>query len=131
MIMVLVSSCRCLGGAKKILEYLYVASYLLGEDASFDAGLFPNRRKRMRPLFLIFLAVALSGCAIFTSPKEQPVIEDRSSNWFNMEKVGVLSTTAERREVIFKFPGNKFSDYHRTSASLRRRCGIGGVLRAT
>ena len=62
----------------------------------------------MRPLFLIFLAVALSGCAIFTSPKEQPVIEDRSSNWFNMEKVGVLSTTAERREVIFKFPGNKF-----------------------
>jgi hypothetical protein len=45
---------------------------------------------------------------MFTSPKEQPVIEDRAHNWFGIGKVGVLSTTAERREVIFKFPDNKF-----------------------
>lgn len=62
----------------------------------------------MRTLFLLFLAAALSGCAMFTSPKEQPVIEDRATNWFNIEKIGVLSTTAERREVIFKFPNNQF-----------------------
>jgi hypothetical protein len=62
----------------------------------------------MRTLISILLLAALSGCAMFTSPKEQPVIEDHVQNWFGVEKVGVLSTTAERREVIFKFPGNKF-----------------------
>jgi hypothetical protein len=57
---------------------------------------------------MILLAVALSGCALFSSPKEQPVIEDHADNWFNTKKVNVFSTTAERREVIVKFPDNKF-----------------------
>lgn len=41
-------------------------------------------------------------------PKEQPVIEDHATNWFNVQKMGIFSTTAERREVIIKFPDNKF-----------------------
>jgi len=63
----------------------------------------------MRTLILIFLAAAaLSGCAVFSSPKEQPVIEEHADNWFNIPKMNVFSTTAERREVIVKFPDNKF-----------------------
>jgi hypothetical protein len=50
----------------------------------------------------------LSGCTMFTSPKEKPVIEDRTNNWFNMAKMSVFSTTAERRDVIVKLPENKF-----------------------
>jgi hypothetical protein len=62
----------------------------------------------MKILFLFILVAALSGCALFTSPKEQPVIEDHADNWFGNAKMGVLSTTAERREVLIKFPDNKF-----------------------
>jgi hypothetical protein len=62
----------------------------------------------MRTLFLIFLAAASSGCALFSSPKEQPVLEEHADNWFNNAKMNVFSTTAERREVIVKFPDNKF-----------------------
>lgn len=62
----------------------------------------------MRTLFLMLIAATLSGCALFSSPKEQPVIEDHADNWFNTKKVNVFSTTAERREVIVKFPDNKF-----------------------
>lgn len=62
----------------------------------------------MRTLFSILLVAALSGCAIFTSPKEQPVLDDYVHDWIRIEKIGVLSTTAERREVIFKMPDNKF-----------------------
>jgi len=63
----------------------------------------------MRTLFLILLVAALSsGCALFTSPKEQPVIENHSNNWLNNKKMGLLSTTAERREVLIKYPENKF-----------------------
>lgn len=62
----------------------------------------------MKTSILILPVTVLCGCAMFTSPKEQPVIEDHSNNWFNREKLGVLSTTAERREVVIKFPDNKF-----------------------
>lgn len=62
----------------------------------------------MRTLFVAFLLASLSGCALFTSPKEKPVIEDHATNWFNVKKMGVFSTTAERREVIIKFPDNTF-----------------------
>jgi hypothetical protein len=69
---------------------------------------FGHRRKKVRILLSIVLVATLSGCALFSSPKEQPVIEDHVHNWFGVDKVGLLSTTAERREVIFKFPDNKF-----------------------
>jgi hypothetical protein len=62
----------------------------------------------MRTIFLIFLVATLSGCALFSSPKEQPVIEDHADNWFGISKMSVFSTTAERREVVVKFPDNKF-----------------------
>lgn len=62
----------------------------------------------MKTLFLIVLVVALPGCALVSSPKEQSVIEDHATNWFDMDKMTVFSTTAERREVIVKFPDNKF-----------------------
>lgn len=62
----------------------------------------------MKKLFLVLAIANLSGCALMTSPKEQPVIEDHINNWFDREKIGVLSTTAERREVIFKMPTNQF-----------------------
>lgn len=62
----------------------------------------------MRTLLLILLGAVLSGCAMFTPPKEQPIIEDHANNWFNKGKIGVLSTTAERREVLIQFPDNKF-----------------------
>ncbi|MHB1098370.1 MAG: hypothetical protein ACYCZR_02330 [Burkholderiales bacterium] len=64
--------------------------------------------EKMRILFFALLVAALSGCAMLTPPKEQPVIEDHVTNWFNKEKMGVFSTTAERREVIVKLPDNKF-----------------------
>jgi len=59
----------------------------------------------------MFLVFALSGCAVFTSPKEKPIIEDHTHNWFGwagLKKFTVFSTTAERREVIVKYPGNLF-----------------------
>jgi hypothetical protein len=62
----------------------------------------------MRTIFFIFISATLSGCALFSSPKEQPVIEEHADNWFNMKKMNVFSTTAERREVIVKYPDNKF-----------------------
>lgn len=62
----------------------------------------------MKALVLGFFVAALSGCSVFTSPQLQPVIEDHTSNWFGMAKMGVYSTTAARREVIVKFPENKF-----------------------
>lgn len=62
----------------------------------------------MRTLFLILLVATLSGCALLGSPREEPVIEDHATNWFGTQKMGVFSVTAERREVVFKFPDNKF-----------------------
>lgn len=63
----------------------------------------------MRTLFLILLAATLSGCALFSSPKDEPVIEDHAhANWFGYTKMNVFSTTAERREVIVKFPDATF-----------------------
>ena len=62
----------------------------------------------MRTLFLIILVAVLSGCALFPSPNEQPVIEDRANNWLGINKMSVFSTTAARREVVVKFPDNKF-----------------------
>ena len=63
----------------------------------------------MRTLFLIILVATLSGCALFSSPKEQPIIEDHANeSWFGSKKLNVFSATAERRVVIVKFPDNKF-----------------------
>jgi hypothetical protein len=63
----------------------------------------------MRTLLLIALTTALSGCALLSSPKEQPITEDHAhANWFGYAKVNVFSATAERRVVIAKFPENKF-----------------------
>ena len=62
----------------------------------------------MRTPFVVIAASLLSGCAMFTPPKEKPVIEDHTSNWFGMNKVSIFSTTAERRETIIKMPDNKF-----------------------
>ncbi len=46
---------------------------------------------------------ALTGCGLFSSPRESPVIEERITDW-GLRKVGVLATTAERRAVIVKVP---------------------------
>jgi len=63
----------------------------------------------MRTLFLAVLVAALPGCALFSSPKEQPITEDHAhANWFGYAKVNVFSSTAERRMVIAKFPENRF-----------------------
>lgn len=63
----------------------------------------------MRTPFLIILVATLSGCALFGSPKEHPIIEDHANEgWFGSKKVNVFSATAERRVVIVKFPDNKF-----------------------
>jgi hypothetical protein len=57
----------------------------------------------------MILVAALSGCTLFTDPLKQPVIEDHTDNgWFSKDKMTVFSTTAARREVIVKFPDNKF-----------------------
>lgn len=90
----------------------------------------------MRALSLVFLIVTLPGCAMFYSPKEQPVVEDHIQNWLNIEKVGVLSTTAERREVIFKFPDNQFCaepppDVAETLASTLTLLAQGSVTNAS
>jgi hypothetical protein len=61
----------------------------------------------MKKLILIFAVASLSGCALFSSDK-QPVIEDHINDWNGKEKIGILSTTAERREVVFKMPKNQF-----------------------
>lgn len=63
----------------------------------------------MRSPFLMILVATLSGCALFGSPKEHPIIEDHANEgWFGSKKVNVFSATAERRVVIVKFPDNRF-----------------------
>ncbi len=63
----------------------------------------------MRTLLSMILVATLSGCTLFTDPLKQPVIEDHTDNgWFSKDKMTVFSTTAARREVIVKFPDNKF-----------------------
>lgn len=63
----------------------------------------------MRTLLLTVLVAALPGCALFSSPKERPVIEDHANaSMFGYAKMNVFSATAERRVVIAKFPENKF-----------------------
>ena len=63
----------------------------------------------MRTLLSMILAAALSGCTLFTDPLKQPVIEDHTDNgWFSKDNMTVFFTTAARRDVIVKFPDNKF-----------------------
>jgi hypothetical protein len=46
----------------------------------------------MRTLLLTVLVAALPGCALFSSPKEQPVIEDHANaNMFGYAKMNVFS----------------------------------------
>lgn len=61
-----------------------------------------------RLILAIFAVVNLSGCALFSSTNEQPVIEDHITDWIGRKKIGVLSTTAARREVVFQMPSNRF-----------------------
>lgn len=52
--------------------------------------------RRLCSLTLGAALLLLAGCATFTSPKEQPVIEDKLG-----ENFGTLAVTAERRIIIF------------------------------
>lgn len=48
------------------------------------------------PLVSVAVIALLAGCSTLTSPKEQPVIEDKIG-----ENFGTLAVTAERRIIIF------------------------------
>jgi hypothetical protein len=64
----------------------------------------------MRKLMLaIFAALQLQGCAFFTKPLEQPVIEEKlNPAWMSPATVGTLSLTPERRVVLVNFSNNRF-----------------------
>lgn len=51
--------------------------------------------------------MVLIGCSIVTPPLEKPVIEQKTHNWFNTQKISVFSSTASRRQVLVKFPENQ------------------------
>lgn len=57
----------------------------------------------LKALLAASAGVALCGCGLFSSPRENPAIEERITDW-GMKKVGILATTAERRAVIVKVP---------------------------
>lgn len=53
--------------------------------------------------------VLISGCAFFTPPLEQPVIEDKiNPRWLTPGTVGTLSLTPERRVVLVNFDTKRF-----------------------
>ena len=59
-------------------------------------------------IFIVTCSImALIGCSVITPPLEKPVIEQKAHNWFGAEKTSVFSSTASRRQVLVKFPGNK------------------------
>lgn len=64
----------------------------------------------MRKLMLAaFIALQLQGCAFFTKPLEQPVIEEKlNPAWMSRATVGTLSLTPERRVVLVNFSNNRF-----------------------
>ncbi len=64
----------------------------------------------MRKLMLApFIAALLQGCAFFTKPLEQPVIEEKlNPAWMSRATVGTLSLTPERRVVLVNFSNNRF-----------------------
>ena len=54
-----------------------------------------------RLVIAILIALNIQGCAIFTKPLEQPVIEAKlNSAWLSKTAVGTLSLTPERRVVL-------------------------------
>jgi hypothetical protein len=64
----------------------------------------------MRLIASIFLmTLGLQGCAYFTKPLEQPVIEEKlNPAWLSRATVGTLSLTPERRVVLVNFRNNRF-----------------------
>ncbi len=61
--------------------------------------------------FVIALLIAfnIQGCAVFTKPLEQPVIEEKlNPRWLSKASVGTLSLTPERRVVLVNFKNNRF-----------------------
>lgn len=64
----------------------------------------------MKNLFLVILtAINIQGCALFTKPLEQPVIEEKlNRQWLSKASVGTLSLTPERRVVLVNFRNNRF-----------------------
>lgn len=64
----------------------------------------------MHKLFQVAaLALLLQGCAFFTKPLEQPVIEEKlNPAWLAPATVGTLSLTPERRVVLVNFRNNRF-----------------------
>ncbi|MFT3856283.1 MAG: hypothetical protein QM742_01800 [Aquabacterium sp.] len=64
---------------------------------------------RQRLCLSAFVALSLSGCAYFTKPMEQPVIEEKlNSVWMSRATVGTLSLTPERRVVLVNFRNSRF-----------------------
>ena len=57
-------------------------------------------RVQLRYVFIGVTIVLLSGCAFFTSPKEQPVKQDYVGPIFGKKTTHVFSLTPERRTVI-------------------------------
>jgi hypothetical protein len=50
---------------------------------------------------LLFATGLLTGCALFTSPMEQPVIQDYVGTYFSDRNNNVFSLTADRRTVLY------------------------------
>jgi len=58
---------------------------------------------------VMLVALSLQGCAYFTKPLEQPVIEEKlNPAWLSRATVGTLSLTPERRVVLVNFRNNRF-----------------------
>lgn len=58
---------------------------------------------------VMLVALGLQGCAYFTKPLEQPVIEEKlNPAWLSRATVGTLSLTPERRVVLVNFRNNRF-----------------------
>lgn len=60
-------------------------------------------------IVLAALSLGIQGCAYFTKPLEQPVIEEKlNPAWLSRASVGTLSLTPERRVVLVNFRNNRF-----------------------
>lgn len=64
----------------------------------------------MKKITLLLIISILSGCSLFNSKMEDPVIEDKlgPSFWSKTENIGTLALTPERRIVLVNFFNQRF-----------------------
>ena len=64
----------------------------------------------MKGIFILAVTFIVSGCTAFTSPMQQPVIEEKLGRSFidDTNAIGTLSLTPERRVVLSNFSKGKF-----------------------